>query len=149
MNMPLVQRIDVLVALQNARHQFADLRIHHRLAAADGNHRRAALIHRRQALFERHALGDGGFVFANAPAARAGEIAGVQRLQHQHDGEALVDHGMRLALLTGLGGQDTERDWTASALGTTFFCHSGRGLILFLKMYPAMPAVIESGNLIV
>src|SRR5579884_1646722 len=30
-----------------------------------------------------------------------------------------------------------------------FFCHSGRGRILFLKIYPARPAVIASGNFIV
>ena len=36
----------------------------------------------------------------------------------------------------------------ASAAGATFFCHSGRGRILFLKMYPASPAVMERGNFI-
>ena len=42
---------------------------------------------RGQALFERDALGDGGFVLADAAAAGAGEVAGMQRLQHQHDGK--------------------------------------------------------------
>src|SRR5207248_2382149 len=37
----------------------------------------------------------------------------------------------------------------ASGFAATVFCHSGRGRILFLIMYPAMPAVIESGNLMV
>ena len=36
----------------------------------------------------------------------------------------------------------------ALASPASFFCHSGRGRILFLKMYPARPAVIESGNFI-
>src|SRR5215470_10512471 len=36
----------------------------------------------------------------------------------------------------------------ASGDAATVFCHSGRGRILFLKMYPARLAVIESGNLI-
>ena len=77
--------VDVAVAFQDAGDQFADLRVHHRLAAADRNHGRAALVDRGQALFERYALGDGGFVFADSAAAGAGEIAGVQRLEHQHD----------------------------------------------------------------
>ena len=46
-------QIDVLLALQDFAHQLADLGIHHRLAAADGDDGRAALIHRRQALFDR------------------------------------------------------------------------------------------------
>src|ERR1035437_7375694 len=100
--------VDVAVALQNPRHQFADLRIHHRLAAANRDHRPPALIHRQQALFERHPLGDGALVLADPAAAGTGQVAGVQGLQHQHDGETLVDHGMRLALLAGFGGQDTE-----------------------------------------
>src|ERR1019366_8428747 len=102
-------KVNMAVALQDARCQLADLRIHHGFAAADGNHRRAALIHRGQALLERHPLGDGGFVLAYAPAAGAGEVAGVQRLQHQDDGEALADHGMRLPFLTGLRRQKAER----------------------------------------
>ena len=93
-------------------HQLADLRVHHRLPAADRDHGRAALIHRHQAFFERHALGDAGLVFADAPAAGAGEIAGVQRLQHQHDGKALLDHGMRrrrLSSAASVDGQDAKR----------------------------------------
>src|ERR1017187_10158009 len=35
-----------------------------------------------------------------------------------------------------------------SATGAAFFCHSGRGRRLFLKMYPAMPATIAIGNFI-
>src|ERR1039457_2202491 len=101
--------IDVPVALQDARRQIADRRIHHGLAAANRDHRRAAFIDRQKALLERHPLGDGGFVLANAPAARARQVAGVQRLEHQHDRKTLADHGMRLALLTGLGRQNTER----------------------------------------
>ena len=35
-----------------------------------------------------------------------------------------------------------------AASGAAFFCHSGRGRILFLKMYPARPAVMAIGNFI-
>ncbi len=37
----------------------------------------------------------------------------MQRLQHQHDREALADHGMRLVFLTGLGRQNAE--WVGRA----------------------------------
>ena len=104
-------QVDVLIARENSGHELADLRIHHGLAAADRHHRRAALIHRRQAFFERNPLSDSGFVFADAPAAGAGKIAGVQRLEHEHDREPLVDHGMRLpaAALSQLCRQNAER----------------------------------------
>src|SRR5438477_13049000 len=38
------------------------------------------------------------------------------------------------------------KGFDALGAGAAFFCHSGRGCILFLKMYPAMPALIESGK---
>ena len=70
-------QIDVLVAFEDAADQLSYLRIHHGLAAADGNHRRAALIHRRQALLERNPFRDAGFVFADPAATGASKIAGV------------------------------------------------------------------------
>ena len=65
-------------------HQRPDLGIDHRLAAANADDRSAGLIDRCQALLEAQLLLDGLGVFADAAAAGAGEVAGVQRLQHQH-----------------------------------------------------------------
>jgi hypothetical protein len=41
------------------------------------------------------------------------------------------------------------KGFDASGAAATVFCHSGRGFILFLKMYLARSAVIEIGNFIV
>ena len=69
--------------------QPADLRIDHRLAAADRNDRRAAFVHRCQALLDGQHFVDRGLVFADAAAARAGQVAGVQRLEHHHQRKLL------------------------------------------------------------
>ena len=140
--------VDVPVALQDSRHQLADLRIHHGLAAADGDHGRAALIHRRQALFERHALGDGGSYSRMRPQP-------VQVRLQACSGSSISTIGKRL-LIMGCGWRFSpvlagrmRNGLAASGAGATVFCHSGRGRILFLKMYPAMPAVIAKGNFII
>ena len=70
----------------------ANLGINHRLAAADGDDRRAAIVNRRQALFDGEHFVDRGLVFADAAAAGAGEIAGVERFEH---------HGQRKLLRPG------------------------------------------------
>jgi hypothetical protein len=92
----------VSVSLQNARRQLADLRIHHRLSAANRDHWRAALIHYRHAFLERNPLGNAGFILADPPAAGARQIAGMQRLQHQHNRKTPTDHRMWLPLLARL-----------------------------------------------
>ena len=60
---------------------------------------------------------DGGLVLADAAAAGAGQVAGVQRLQHQHHREPLVDHRMRLAAwrVAGLAMAGCGTDWTHPA----------------------------------
>ena len=70
-------------------HQRLDLRIDQRFAAADGDHRRVALLGRPQAILQAHHVLEGRGIFANPPAARAGEVAGVQRFELQHRGEFL------------------------------------------------------------
>ena len=82
-------KIDVLFAGKNFAGQAANFGINHRLAAADGNNRRAAFIDRLQALLDGQHLVDRGFVFANAAAAGAGKIARVQRLEHHHQRKLL------------------------------------------------------------
>ena len=80
--------VDVLAALEDAGHQGADLGVDHRLAAADAHDGGAGLVHGIQALLDGEAVLEVGGVFADAPAAGAGEVAGVQRLEHQHEREA-------------------------------------------------------------
>ena len=76
--------INVLFALQNFGCEAANFGIDHGLAAADGNDGSAAIIERGEALFDSQHFVDGGFVFADAAAARARKIARVQRLEHHH-----------------------------------------------------------------
>src|SRR6185312_6676648 len=70
-------------------------------------------------------------------------------------GSSIITIGKRL-LIIGCGAYFSpvfagrmRKGLAASAAATAVFCHSGRGLRRFLMMYPARPAVMESGNLIV
>ena len=103
--------VDVLVAFEDPATSSPISRIDHRLAAADADDRGAALIDRRQAFLDAELLLDGRLVLADAPAAGAGQVAGVQRFEHQHEREALPDHGVRLAmwLRQVFDGQDAKR----------------------------------------
>ena len=76
--------INVLPPANEAFDERLDFRIDQRLAAADAYDRRAALAGRGQALRERKPLVHRVGVFANPPAAGAGEVAGVQRFEHQN-----------------------------------------------------------------
>src|SRR5262249_20883417 len=82
--------VDVLAALEDAFDGGADLGVDHRLAAADADDGGAGLVDGGEALGEGELFLDGLRVFADAAAAGAGEVAGVQRLQHQHQREALL-----------------------------------------------------------
>ena len=68
---------------QQAGDEILDVRVDQRLAPADRNHRRPALRRGTQAVFQRHDLLQRGRILADAPAAGAGEVAGVERLQLQ------------------------------------------------------------------
>ena len=76
-------QINVFPLQHEAFDQHFDLGIDQRLAAADAHDRCAALGHGRQALLDRQPAVHRVGVFANPAAARAGEVAGVQRLEHQ------------------------------------------------------------------
>ena len=78
------------LAIQNFADQSRQLGIDHRLAAADGNDGRAALVDGIQALFHRQLVADRVLVLPDSSAARAGQVAGVQRLQH-HDQRKLFN----------------------------------------------------------
>ena len=68
---------------EQAVDEFLDLRINQRFAAANGNHRRVAFHRGLQALLQRHHVLERRGIFADAPAAGAGEVAGVQRFELQ------------------------------------------------------------------
>ena len=69
--------------------QCFDMRIDQRLAAADGNHRRVALLSCRQAVLQAHYVLERRRVFANPSATGAREIARMQRLELKHRGKFL------------------------------------------------------------
>src|SRR6516164_1296449 len=85
---PVGAELDISAAIQDALDQGAYFGVEQRLATADGNHGGSALVDSAQALLERQALANAGFVLPDAAAARTGKVAGVQRLQHHHKREA-------------------------------------------------------------
>ncbi len=64
--------------------------MHQRLAAGNGNHRRAAFIDGLEALFPRQFLLQNMRRVLDLAAAGAGQIAAEERLQHQHERIALA-----------------------------------------------------------
>src|SRR5580704_15001847 len=69
-------QVDVALLRENGRGQLADFRVDQWFAAADGNDGRAAIFNCLHALLDSHNFVDRGFVFANAAATRACEVAG-------------------------------------------------------------------------
>ena len=61
-----------------------------RLAAGDGDHGRAALVDRAEALLGREVLLEHVRGILDLAAAGAGQVAAEQRLQHQHERVALA-----------------------------------------------------------
>ena len=92
---------DDFLPLLDLGHELADARIDHRLAAADRDDRRTALVDGGQAFLDRQLLLDRRFVFADSPAAGARQVAGVQRLEHENHGEFL---GSRQSLASDIAG---------------------------------------------
>ena len=77
-------QVDVLLASHQPFHDLVDFGVHKRFPARNGNHGRAALIHRTEALLGRElALEHVGGILDLA-AAGASQVAAEQRLQHQH-----------------------------------------------------------------
>ena len=90
--------IDVLLALHQLGHEPVDLGIHQRLAARDAHHRGTALLDGLDALLHGEVLLEhlGGVL--DLAAARAGEVAPEERLEHEDEriplssSELLLDH---------------------------------------------------------
>src|SRR5690606_16580790 len=70
-------------------HDLVDLRVHQRLAARDGHHRRAALLDGGDGLLDGHAPLQHVRGMLDLAAARAGEVAGEQRLEFEEQRELL------------------------------------------------------------
>src|SRR5271157_772326 len=98
---PVGAQVDDLLPLENLGDQLADSRVDHRLAPADRDHRRSALVDARQAFVDRQLLLDRRFVLANSTASRTGQVAGVQRLEHQDHRELFGTRGPLSRHVTG------------------------------------------------
>ena len=81
---------DEFLARHDAFDDLADLFVDERLAARNGDHRRAALVDGVEAFLDRQALVEDGVRIIDLTATSAGEIAAEQRLQHQHQRIALT-----------------------------------------------------------
>jgi hypothetical protein len=81
--------IDEALAGHQGRRDLADLLVNQRLAPRDRDHRRAAVLDRLDALGDRKAPVQDLLRIVDLAAARTGEIAAEQRLQHEHQGIAL------------------------------------------------------------
>src|SRR5204863_8509594 len=77
--------VDVLAPRDQLGHEGADLRVHEGLAAGDADHRRPALLHRRQALRDAEMLPQYMSGVLDLAAAGTGEVAAEQRLEHEHE----------------------------------------------------------------
>ena len=92
--------VDEALALDQLRHDAADVLVDQRLATRDRDHRRAAFLHRPDTILDGQALVQDGIRVVDLAAARTGQIAAKQRLQHQHQGVAAL---AREALLHDVG----------------------------------------------
>src|SRR5512146_2837937 len=98
---PVCTQDHVPLTIDQRRDEFPDVLVDKRLAATDRNDRRATVVGGLQTLLDGDNLADRALVFAYAPAAGTGEIAGMQRLKHQYErklfssGELLLDDVLR------------------------------------------------------
>ena len=76
-------------ALHELGDQPVDVGVHERLAAGDAHDRRAALVHRREALLDGQVLLEDLGRVLDLAAAGARQIAAEQRLEHEHQRIAL------------------------------------------------------------
>jgi hypothetical protein len=90
--------IDVFLPRHQALNNLANLRVHQRFAAGNGDHRRTALVDCPEALLGRELLLEDMCGILNFAAACASQIAAEQRFQHKHEriaffpAQALLEH---------------------------------------------------------
>src|SRR5262249_52719817 len=82
--------VDVPSPFEDAPDQLAEFGVDHRFPTANAHDGGAALLHRGETLGYAELLPDGLGVLANSAAAGAGQVAGVQWLQHQDQGKTLL-----------------------------------------------------------
>ena len=101
--------IDDAALGQQPGHQLLDLGINQRFAAADRDHRRVALLRGGKAILEGHHVLEAGGILADAAATGAGEIAGVQRFELQHERKPRGAQNLVLNDVTGDSYRQRER----------------------------------------
>lgn len=95
-------QINIFLAGDQACNDLANLRVHERLAAGDGNHGRAAFFDGAKTFFRSEIRFEDVGGILNLAASRAGQIAAEERLEHEHE---------RVLLATGeLLAQDVARN---------------------------------------
>src|SRR5271166_6388565 len=82
--------VDVFLSGHQSFNDLCDLGMHQRFAAGNGDHRRAALVHRTEALFRRKVLLEHVCWILDLAATGTRQVAAEQRLQHQHQRVALA-----------------------------------------------------------
>src|SRR5581483_1726543 len=90
--------IDVLLTRDQAVHDLDDLRMQKRLAARNGDHRRAALFYGGKALLRRELLLQNVRRILHLAASGTSQVAAKKRLEHEYErvailpAEALLQH---------------------------------------------------------
>jgi hypothetical protein len=85
-------QVDELLPRDQTFDDLFDLRMQQRFAAGNGNHRRAAFVHRFEALLGREMLAQDLDRVLDFSATIAGEVAAEQRLEHEHERIPLLAH---------------------------------------------------------
>ena len=91
----------MLAAVHQLGQQLKDRGIEQGLAAGNGDHRRAAVLHGLQALLQGEGLSQSFPVLLDAAAPLAGQIALVSGLEHQDQGEFFLTPEALLHEVTG------------------------------------------------
>jgi hypothetical protein len=94
-------QINVLAFLKDVTHEPTDLRIDHRLSAANAHDWRAAFIDRGQTFLDTQFFFNGLRIFPNSAASRAGQVASVQWLEHENERKSLFASQLLLGDISG------------------------------------------------
>jgi hypothetical protein len=135
--------VNVLAACDQAFDDFADLRMHERLATGNVHDRRARLFNGGKAFFRRElTLQHVGRVLDLA-ASRAGQVTAEEHLQHDHQRIALASGNLLLQDITGHSPH--LRDWYGHSL---LLCSLRRGTRPHTTVPPILPSFDASRRVI-
>ena len=104
-------QVNVLPAGHQTTDDLVDERVHERFPAGDGDGGHAALFHGAEALFRRQLALEDMTRILNLSAAGAGQIAAIERLQHEHQGVALAALQLLLEDVAGDGPHLRRGNW--------------------------------------